>query len=371
MFLDVRKAFDTVDHHLLLSKLAKEGVGGVVLRWFYSYLSGRRQFVKVGGESSLSTPVVRGAPQGSKLGPLLFNFYTADLPRAVPSVCSIILYADDACIYTSDNSLDGVVKHLQEGVNSTANWYRENLMSLNGRKSNLVLFPKFRNKSCLSNYKLSVDSAQLLPSPSAKYLGIFFDSQLNWKVHVDSVVRKVSRKIDVLYRCYRFLNTSARLALVKSVIQPDMDYGAVIWNNGSAQVANRLNRIEKRHLRVLEGLSYRDRTSMVGGVSSLLNKFGIRSVKCRHMLHLGRLVQRSIHGRAPNIVSDVFVRKNQNCYHTRLGGTGLFLARPNTEALRQSSMFRGRKLWNSLPSDIRSVVDPVIFNFLLKKNLSN
>ena len=224
VFLDVRKAFDTVDHHLLLSKLAKEGVGGVVLRWFHSYLSGRRQFVKVGGESSLSTPVVRGVPQGSKLGPLLFNFYTADLPRAVPSVCSIILYADDACIYMSDNSLDGVVKSLQEGVNSTANWYRENLMSLNGRKSNLLLFPKFRNKSCLSNYKLSVDSAQLLPSPSAKYLGIFFDSQLNWKVHVDSVVRKVSRKIGVLYRCYRFLNTSARLALVKSVIQPDMDY---------------------------------------------------------------------------------------------------------------------------------------------------
>ena len=73
---------------------------------------------------------MRGVPQGSKLGPLLFNFYTADLPHAVPSVCSIILYADDACIYTSDNSLDGVVKHLQEGVNSTANWYRENLMSL-------------------------------------------------------------------------------------------------------------------------------------------------------------------------------------------------------------------------------------------------
>ena len=98
----------------------------------------------------------------------------------------------------------------------------------------------------------------------------------------------------MLYRCYRFLNTSARLALVKSVIQPDMDYGAVIWNNGSAQVANRLNRIEKRYLRVLEGLSYRDRTSMVGGVSSLLNKFGIRSVKCRQMLHLGRLVQPGI-----------------------------------------------------------------------------
>ena len=95
-------------------------------------------------------------------------------------------------------------------------------MSLNGRKSNLVLFPKFRYKSCLSNYKLSVDGAQLLPSPSAKYLGIFFDSQLNWKVHVDSVIRKVSRKIGVLYRCHRFLTTSARLALVKSVIQPDI-----------------------------------------------------------------------------------------------------------------------------------------------------
>ena len=107
VFLDVRKAFDTVDHNLLLCKLAKEGVGGVVLRWFGSYLSGRQQYVKVGGKSSLHTPVVRGVPQGSKLGPLLFNFYTADLPDAIPSDCSIILYADDACLYASDNSLHG------------------------------------------------------------------------------------------------------------------------------------------------------------------------------------------------------------------------------------------------------------------------
>ena len=254
---------------------------------------------------------MRGVPQGSKLGPLLFNFYTADLPDVVPSDCSIILYADDACLYTSNNSLAGVVESLQAGVNSISNWYRENLMSLNGKKSNLVLFPKFRNKLCLSNYKLKVNSAQLLPSPSAKYLGIFFDSQLNWKVHVDSVIRKVSRKIGVLYRCYRFLNTAARQALVKSVIQPDMDYRAVIWNNDSAQVTNRLNRIEKRYFRVLEGLSYRDRTSMVGGVSSLLSKLELRSVQYRHLLHLGRFFHRSIHSRAPKPISDIFVSKNK------------------------------------------------------------
>ena len=110
---------------------------------------------------------------------------------------------------------------------------------------------------------------------------------------------------------------------------------------------------------------------MVGGVSSLLSKLELRSVQCRHLSHLDRLVYRSFHYRALKFILDIFVSKNENTYHTRLGDTGLFLVRPNTEALRQSSMFCGRENVEFLPSSNRSVVDPGIFNFLLKKNLSN
>ena len=130
MLLDVQKAFDTVNHRLLLRKLSLDGVGGNAHRWFSNYLTGRRQFVKVGDDISLKVLVVRDVPQGSKLGPLLFNYYTGDLPPAIRK-SSLILFADDACLYTSGKSFNEVTSTLQFDLDSLSNWYQHNIMSLN------------------------------------------------------------------------------------------------------------------------------------------------------------------------------------------------------------------------------------------------
>lgn len=127
VFLDLYKAFDTVDHGRLLAKLLEGGVADHSLRWFRSYLESRTQIVRKGSEMSTPTKCLRGVPQGSKLGPLLFILYTSDLPKAVSS-SSLILYADDTCIYSSGPTYSAVVQSLQRDLDSLSNWFDNNLL---------------------------------------------------------------------------------------------------------------------------------------------------------------------------------------------------------------------------------------------------
>ena len=225
-------------------------------------------------------------PQGSKLGPLLFNFFTRNITSVVSSQSSLILYADDACLYSSNETFEGAVTQLQQDINSVTSWYSENLMALNGQKSAFLLFPKFRDTEDTSIYTVSVNNVILSPSPHVRYLGVLIDSRLSWKPQMDNVIRKVGRKIGVLYRCHRLLSNAARLAFVRSVIQPDLDYGAAVWADGSAGVISRLAQIEKRYLRCLAGLRYDDSTASVGGVAALLDLFRLNPIRTRHATQL-------------------------------------------------------------------------------------
>ena len=126
-----------------------------------------------------------------------------------------------------------------------SNWYKENFMSLNGRKSEFVMYPPFRKKSDVSP-SIRIGSEVLSSTGSARYLGIIFDANLSWKDHVSPVMRKAGRNWGIFYRCHRLLQKRL-LVLEKSVIQPCLDYGSVIWSNGSAGTKNRLLRIEKRY----------------------------------------------------------------------------------------------------------------------------
>ena len=142
VFLDLRKAFDTVNHQCLPRKFAKCGVVGNVHKWLSNYLLDRWQFVQVGDVKSFRSRCLRGVQQGLKLGPLLFNFYTSDLPLG-DLRSSVILYADDTCLSASGDSYNVVLSVLQIDVNLLSAWFRDKSMMLNGKKSKLVLFRKF------------------------------------------------------------------------------------------------------------------------------------------------------------------------------------------------------------------------------------
>ena len=169
VFLDLSKAFDTVHHCRMLKKLEAAGVEQKSLLWFCSYLSNRSQVVRKGNEYSTPVRCLRGVPQGSRLGPLLFILYTSDVINAV-SHCRLLLYADDSCLYSFGPSFQSVTAQLQADIDNLSIWFNKNLLQLNGLKTELVVFKKFRDKQARSEFFVKVNSHPLFAVTHARSL---------------------------------------------------------------------------------------------------------------------------------------------------------------------------------------------------------
>ena len=204
IFIDLKKAFDTVNHTILLTKLNHYGIRGVVLDWFESYLSQREQFVKVNGHNSLSLPVTCGVPQGSILGPLLFLLYVNDLPNT-SSFLTFHLFADDTNIYFSGKNLSHLEATLNCELKSVAEWMKCNRLALSISKTNFIFFHSSKLKPNQS-LRIKIDDTPIKKVDSTKYLGITFDSNLTWKSHINELCLKLSKTVGILSKVRHFVN---------------------------------------------------------------------------------------------------------------------------------------------------------------------
>ena len=162
VFLDFSKAFDTVDHAILLRKLKSVGLDGNSLSWFHSYLTSRRQITSINDTLSSSLPVTVGVPQGSILGPLLFIIYVNDMPKRFIKHCKIILYADDTLLYYSSTSANDIKKYVNEDLNLISKWLADNLLTLNCTKSKFLLFGSSSRLKSFTNISIFVNDHQAL-----------------------------------------------------------------------------------------------------------------------------------------------------------------------------------------------------------------
>ena len=259
VYMDFRKAFDSVPHKRLIKKLAGYGIDGTLLTWLKNFLNERKQRVVINGKASKWNDVLSGIPQGSILGPVLFILYINDLPGVVGSVCQ--LFADDCKLYRNIKS-EADLRELQEDIDRLCQWSKDWLLGFNIKKCKLV---SYGNIHFETEYKLtdSDNNSHTLSSDDSECdLGILFKRNLKFDEHINNVVNKVNRISGLIKRKFTHMDKSLFLTLYKSLLRSHLDYGNLIYyptTKKNKQVLENAQRRATRMVPELRGMSYRER----------------------------------------------------------------------------------------------------------------
>ena len=201
IFIDLKKAFDTVNHAILLRKM-EHGIRGMALQWFKSYLTDRTQYVYLNGHASALKEISCGIHQGSVSGPLLFLIYINDLPN-ISEIFKLYFFADDTSIYYEADNLKKLEWIINKELKWLNHWLNVNRLSLNISKTNFVIFHPF-NKP-MKNY-ITLKINKIGEEKYVKYLGLLIDATLSWDSHIDNLSKKITRSLGVMFKIRRFVN---------------------------------------------------------------------------------------------------------------------------------------------------------------------
>ena len=223
VFIDLKKAFDTIDHKLLLTKLEHYGIRGVAYDWIKSYLCERKQYVSVNSCNSEDMNVVCGVPQGSILGPKLFILYVNDIAN-VSSLLRFVLFADDTNIFLSGDDAKEISNTLSIELDKLNSWFAVNKLSLNVSKTNYMIFGNKKIDKDM-NIRVGINGISIDRVYNATFLGVTIDDKLNWKEHIKMIQSKLSKTTAIIYKASHVLTERALYILYCSLALPE------IWGN--------------------------------------------------------------------------------------------------------------------------------------------
>ena len=349
VFIDLKKAFDTVDHDILCEKLQIYGVQQRELSWFRSYLSSRKQFCRVNGVTSDIQDVEVGVPQGSCLGPLLFLIYINDLPLAVQG-STVSMYADDTSLCHQALNMTQLNGAINNDLKQLDAWLQGNKLSLNVTKTHSMLITTKQKRNILKstdqNLELNIRDNELDVVQKTKYLGVQIDFSLDWKEQIKAVSAKVSRAIGFLKHAKKFLPRVTLENLYTGIVEPHFRYCCSVWGCCGSSEIKQLQKLQNRAARIVTNSSF-DSPSR-----PLIERLGWKAIEQLISNESKTMVFKSLNGLAPQYLSSLF-KRNSQCSTRCLRNTETDLRVPKkTSANGQKCFsFRGAKLWNSLSAE--------------------
>ena len=352
--LDFSKAFDRVPHQRLLKKLRHYGIQGNTSKWIESFLSGRTQQVVIEGESSYSAPVVSGVPQGTVLGPLLFLIFINDLPEHIQS--KVRLFADDCIVYREINNKSDC-EILQEDLHALERWESTWAMEFHPAKCSVMRVATSRDPLMLS-YKLK--GHQLQTETTSKYLGVDLANNLDWKPHVDRIVKKSNSMLGFLRRNLRISSQETKAMAYMTMVRSNLEYCATVWNPHKKEHIKKLEMVQRRAARFVTS-----RFHNISSVTDMLNQLQWDTLevrRCKLQLTMFYKIVNNI----VDIDKDLYLTPAMA--KTRASHSKKFRQISTSRDCFKNSFFpRTIPLWNKLPASTAEAPDLVLF----KQGLSN
>ena len=360
LFLDLKKAFDTVNVSYLSKKLEFYGLKGKAKTWFKNYLTGRQQYVSIDGTNSTKKYVSMGIPQGSVLGPILFLLYINDLPNATKLFT--YLFADDTSMINSSNDLKKLIKETNNELRKALDWFNANRLSLNIGKTKYMLFRNnsmpFESEIC----KIKIGGQEIerigrdCKTKTFKFVGLMLDDNFTWEYHVNHVQKKVSSSIYALNQSKKFLPIKAKTMIYNSLIKPHLEYGSLVWGLAYGRNIEKIKTLQKKAVRMIINAPYNAHTMPI------LGQLGLLTFDDLVKLNIIEFVSKFKTKLLPKTMQDLFT----SLLHSRTGNLKIQI--PKYKSLESLPSVVYPKIWNSLSLDLKTGLNSKEIKTKLKKD---
>ena len=363
VFIDFAKAFDTINHSILISKMHTYGIRGLPLAWFRNYLSDRVQYVQHNGVTSSFKVTTCGVPQGSVLGPTLFLIYINDLPRA-STYFDFRLFADDSNIFHSfpSNQTKIDLSEITNNLKLVTKWCDANKITVNTKKTNYIVITPLK-KVIVTEGSIDLKGCTLERVESTLYVGIHIDKHLLWNEHIKKVTGILRKKVGIIYRIRNYVPQSVLILIYNAFLQPHLSYGLEVWGCAYTSYLNKLLIIQKMAVRAITFSKFRTHSS------PLFKKLNILDIFNLHKFLTTTFVYKLIHGEHPHPVTDYLQYFTHNYGTRQKDNNTLVLPRVHTEQGKRSIAFCGSEMWNALPENIKCKATVRSFQKALKKKI--
>ena len=351
IFLDFAKAFDTVNHEILIQKLEYYGIRGVALNWMKSYLTNRMQCTEVGDTQSELELVKCGVPQGSVLGPLLFLLYINDIVKS-SNLFRFTLFADDTSLYYSCKNTSNLEETINGELSKISDWLSANRLSLNVGKSKLLFYTN-KNRDTLNGIKIKIRNEELKEVDHAKYLGVIMDNKLNWAMHINNIKLRLSKGISMLAKIRHYIPESALRSLYFTFINSHIDYNLLNWGTASPTALDTISSKTRKAIRIISFKDKDDTALPLFKQHSILPL--LKNLEMKQAFFMWKLSNGML---PPSLAANFRIVRNQIAVaHNRLSSHSNHIT------------YAGPRLWQKLPTDIKDKAFPKSFKKSLHSHL--